>query len=150
MSKYTKDIPSTTSKATTPTKEEIPTKIISTNLSRHRSASLMLPVSTSKFHPSTDTGKYGNVVQTDPWGACHHLQGLAPSLFPSQSPGKLPSCQGHRDFCSPTEPTTVTQSSLHATGQATLYQQRVFYYYVKQSNRVKIHISASEKPESTA
>jgi hypothetical protein len=41
-------------------------KVISTNLSRHRSASLMLPVSPSKFHPSTDTGKCVNVVQTDP------------------------------------------------------------------------------------
>ena len=41
-------------------------QIISTNLSRHRSASLMLPASPSKFHPSTDTGKCVNVVQTDP------------------------------------------------------------------------------------
>ena len=30
------------------------------------SASLMLPASPSKFHPSTDTGKCVNVVQTDP------------------------------------------------------------------------------------
>ena len=61
-----KNIPSATSKATAHTKEEIPTKVISTNLSRHRSASLMLPASPSKFHPSTDTGKCVNVVQTDP------------------------------------------------------------------------------------